>query len=157
MNNIVPICGTSVNWPEYVKAVERMIGRSPTRSLDTNRVAVGSPSSFLSSLGEFKQAGTNPHQFLEIDSLEADHLHFGFLCQLDNDTFIEFVLSNPRLTITLCREAKKRTFIVSGTLANWKLCLQNSDELLFDFYNDLALLFDRFGFREYFNYAKIQR
>jgi hypothetical protein len=151
MNNIVPICGTSINWPEYVKAAERMLGRSPTRSLDSSGVAVGSPASFLASIGEFKNAGTNPHQFIENYTPEENHLHFGFLCQLDNDTFIELILAvSSRLMITQCRDAKKRTFIISGLLSDWRLCLSKPNEELQLFYNDIILIFDRFGFHNYF-------
>lgn len=151
---IVPIVLPVIDWHKFVVETNAAILRSPTRTLDSHGMPVGSLQSFVASIGGFISEKNDPHNFVQSCSHALKHLHFTFLCytvpNLSNDIAI-----NTELVSTL---ADDRTFLLSGTLLEFKqsiiscLIIESTFDLrlffncLYTFFNsiELGMIFQRY-------------
>ena len=92
MFNIQQILGTQIDWHAYVSATNNLLGRSPTRSLDTYGMAAGSVISFIGSIGEFEVPGTNPWQYVAEADYQLELIQLGFLVWSDSKDEMDYLI-----------------------------------------------------------------
>jgi hypothetical protein len=108
------IASTQVDWPIFVRTINDLTGRSPTRELDAQGVPVGNFGSYLSALSYFQnsdRATIVPHFNV------LHHASVSFLCDMPEHDFCKLMIAGHELKILIAPEG---AFIFSGSLAAWK-------------------------------------
>ncbi len=121
---IFPIAITQIDWTNYVIQVSNLIIRSPTRSLDSANIPVGTAESFLASLAEFEKKDTNPIEFLKNNSIIFKHFNISYLCETNEQEFLNIIPMTPHGLIFTINDNlswdNDYRFIVTGSIYTWR-------------------------------------
>lgn len=150
---VIPVVTSNVNWEAYINTVVSATGRSPTRSLDTDREKVGTPSSFIASLAELKKENTPPWFVYHAPGDLLKHIHFSFLTDLDVESLLEL---SANLTILNTDELA----LVSGTLHQWDCTITSnwSSKKVRQFLTITMLLLEQLGCGQFWvKYKKVMQ
>lgn len=113
---VVPIVAPQINWDGFVTESYKVLGRSPTASLDVAGITPGSLKTFICSLGEFESEGTAPVPFLQSRGCDKsiEHISFSFLI-INADICGVLKLGKPSVLV-----ASNRAALMSGSLRQWR-------------------------------------
>jgi hypothetical protein len=155
---IYPIATSVVNWGIFTKACEKALGYNPTRKLDSEKLTVGTPESFLMALDSFKN---NESNIREIKNFSCNHVSISFLMVLDNNLYYE-VLENLNQNLAIIRsdnfnDKNQVAVILTGSLLEWKnICIEaNYSYLLREFSYRIYELLRNGGYSNIFNAYRI--
>lgn len=101
-----------------------VVGRSPTRELDSNGMEVGSLSSFLGAIRAFADAQRPTDISINLVKNHHEHLVFSFAMTMTKETLIE-LMEGSKLTFTVADAPDEKMVIVTGTLKDWFLFTVN--------------------------------
>lgn len=123
---IIPIATTNVHWALFVTKCNSILGKSPTRHLDSNGVPVGTPLSYLSALDSFSNEHCNP---FKPNENTLNHVSISFMMIMEACEFHD-LLEKAFNRIHIIKYDKfnspKETIIfTSATLKEWKDTLIN--------------------------------
>lgn len=154
---ITLVAGTAVDWPRFVSAVNTALGRSPTRELDNCGLKVGSPATYIASLGEFTKPGTNPITVLKDADRLLAHVNLTFLVAVDRDTALSLLKHSLGLSVLSSEPSRGReNLLITASLRDWRTavleaCTPNSDPDVRTFFNSVWKVLDGLGFRDIFH------
>jgi hypothetical protein len=155
---IYPIAITVPNWPTFTKACEKAMGYNPTRKLDSEKLIVGTPESFLMSLDSFKN---NESNIREIKNFSCKHINVSFLMILENNLYYE-ILENLNQNLAIIRsdnfnDKNQVAIILTGSLLEWKnICIEaNHSFTLREFSYKIYELLRNGGYSNIFNDYRI--
>jgi hypothetical protein len=104
---------TAIDWEKYVKRVEALTGKSPTRKLDELNIPVGNHESYVLSLTSFFQ-NPNPLSCLQRQPKLYRHVNMTFVCQISSDVFQKLVVAN-NMTFIECGDD---TYVITVNVAS---------------------------------------
>lgn len=151
---IIPIAVTQPNWPLFIKAVEKTLGYSPTRSLDIAQISIHSAEGFLSALDAFKNQDNDPRK---IKDFALKHVTISFLIVLDTFQYMELLeYTYSNIIFLRSEEFKSKSeaiTITTGSLFNWvKICTElNSTYSLKEFAYKIYETLRKIGFNNIFS------
>lgn len=150
---IIPISGTTVDWNGFVTQTKRILGRSPTRSLDSANVPVGNVFSYLAALAEFQHKGTNPFDGVRNANRLLKAVSMTFLCDA-RPGIRELVRQETDLFVIVPDDAIG-IFILSGTLFDLRDAIVecSNEKKAFElrtFMNSLWLVLGKAGLQDIF-------
>lgn len=155
---IYPVATSVVNWSVLTKACEKAMGYNPTRKLDSEKLIVGSPESFLMVLDSFKNIESNVR---EIKNFSCNHISISFLMILENNLYYE-VLENLNQNLAIIRsdnynDKNQVALILTGSLLEWKnICIEaNYSFSLREFSYKIYELLRNGGYSNIFNDYRI--
>ena len=151
---VIPLAAPQINWHEFIDLTLKVIGRSPTRSLDAVSFKVGDPFSFIASLEEIIQEGTSPRDAVLRATFTLEHVSFSFLAHLSDREFYQY-RNLPFIHVSsfegkvVHRENPDHLLLLTGNLLEWKTLLNNDieDELFIT----VLHLFRKMNLRELFD------
>lgn len=118
---IIPITISKTDWTNFVRTSQKVLGYSPTRSLDSQNLLVNSPESFLSALGYFKNLEDDPRQ---IKSFTLKHVYISFLLEISESLYtdlLEFSYKNIYFIKSNENKNKNRVILIAtSNLEGWK-------------------------------------
>ena len=112
---------TLVDWKRFVKTIDDVTGRSPTRSLDNSRIAVGDISSFIAAISYFS-AELTPYEMAKYSPVLLKHVYYGFLIELTEKQYLT-ILKESEIVCTdnyLVKGDDENIVLMTGTLFQWK-------------------------------------
>lgn len=130
--NVIPIVYPTIDWQSFVTNVNRILGRSPTRSLDAAYLEVGDPFSFIASLAEFQQPSSVPWEAVKNADRLLQALHFVFIVEADN-LLASLVRENSNLNIITPIE-RDAAFIITANLYDLRNAIVEGSGEKKDFY-----------------------
>ncbi len=125
---IIPITKTLPEWNYFVKGCQKLLGYSPTRSIDSLNLQPASPESFLCSLAYFRDQDDDPHI---IKQFTLEHVYLSFLIEINEQLYMELLEKNFKINYLRSNECKVQGIvvaIVSATLFNWRNICVNFNE-----------------------------
>lgn len=156
--NIIPIATTQINWVALTKGSERFIGVSPTRNLDDNKITVGPPESYLSTLTCFKNNLNDPKN---IEDFALKHVNISLLIDIDKSLYthlLEYMYHDTLIIRTdNFNNGEDVVFIATTTLFQWReycYTLKYSYKMKEFSYNIYEIL-NKFGYKNIFDEYKI--
>jgi hypothetical protein len=161
MNTILqPIAITKVDWKEYIKIFQDVLGKSPTRELDAANIPLTDAAAFLATLGGEKI----PVENLRKVGTSFNHFMVSMVTLIDSDFYL-ILTSQTYLRIIPWQAKKQYLCLISGTMKEWhdsiirsldiQLFTDTNSELRF-FMNLVLETFERLGFKEVWSkYQKV--
>lgn len=156
---ILPIIAPAVNWPEFAKAAEMVIGYNPT-AVNTTR-QISESARFLAAAAHFKdrKSADTIKSIREAGSI-LRHLQYGFLVAADRETLFELMQCSDLQVSTTATQAGDVAAIVTGDLFEWRTAIIELSEsntfgmrLLLD---KIFLYFEKIGLAELWaDYRKV--
>lgn len=115
---ILPLTITQVDWQTYIEIVQKVIGKSPTRGLDTARIDIQEPSAFLSTL----DLENSPLENLRkgyFKNTTFDHVSFSFVGIVDKEIILEISNRLPLKILTETSDNIQYLIILTGNMSDW--------------------------------------
>jgi len=158
---ILPIITPVVDWEQFTRLTQSVLGRSTTRGLDAAGRSPGDLASFVSCLGEMQTPGCSPTSVLEEPGSLLRHLFFGFLIVCPNED-LQYVVLNSGLAAAVVSSAERGYSIalMTGSLEDWRTaticcCTDRSPQYVRMLFNQVMLHFEQIGLqRIWFGYRK---
>jgi len=120
MVSVEPVARTQVDWQKFLLVAKQLLGRSVTASLDARNQPVGDPASWLASLAELRQEGSDPVAVLRSPGSLLRHLSYSFLVVADREFLYELATS-----CDLRIEGDQQLAVVSGSVEQWRTTIVN--------------------------------
>ena len=157
MIQVVPIIKSQVDWNSLLLLTNKGLGRSLTKSVDSNKWQLDQARSGIAALGEFQQADSNATTTLRDPGSLLRHFMFTFLVYATKDVFYDIAIDG-NLHILDCET--DNLAIVSANLEDWrttilKFCSERSTLAQREFYYRILEAFDKIGLSMLFdNYSR---
>jgi len=160
---ILPILTPDIDWEQFYRLTQSVLGRSTTRGLDAAGRSPGDLASFVSCLGEMQTPGCSPTSVLEEPGSLLRHLYFGVLGVCPDDA-LQFVNLNSGLAAAVVATAERgySLALITGSLEDWRVaticcCVDRSPQWVRMLFNQVLLHFEQIGLqRVWFGYHKVQ-
>ena len=118
MIELVPIAVTKVDWSRYQKAIQGLLQRSVTKTIDQLGIKPDSTKAYLATLSEFQSKGSKP----TYDGTLLQHVSITFLAIGPFDLLADIAFTSD-LSVLTCESDK--IFLISGTLEQWQQAIIN--------------------------------
>lgn len=125
---VIPLAYTQANWADFIKVSSDVVGRGPTRSLDSANIRPGDPFSYIAALVELRVQGTAPRDAVRQATDLLQHVSFSFMVHISDYEYSE--LTNiPILAVTSIegkaavnsRHTPDKLLFISGNLLEWQI------------------------------------
>lgn len=115
-----------MNWEIFISSANKYLNRSPTRSLDSQGLGVGTLDSYLMVLSEFWTKDSNPRV---INNFTLNHIMLSYLIIFDEWLYYDLLeKTQGYLKFIKCQDFNPRgqiSIIATGNLYDWKQCIVN--------------------------------
>lgn len=129
-----------IDMDTLLATAKQLLGRSPSRKLDSQGKSIDNASGYLTILAALKNEDIDQNTVLEDPGHLLAHCYFTFMIACDNITILE-LMEKSRLVIQKIEVRNGCLAIVAGTLEQWRTAIINCCSEQSDF--NLRLLFDK--------------
>jgi hypothetical protein len=150
--NIKPLAITQVEWREYIKFVEKVLGFNPAKGLSSTVIKLESPAAYLATL-DFENRPLEQLRNGVLLNNTFDHLQVSFIAEFDSDTITELLQTLPRLDYIIKKGRKTFLVIISAKMSVWYQAVINglqehrSYEIR-KIFQIILIWFDNLGFKD---------
>lgn len=154
---VVPVITSQVDWNSLLPLANKALGRSLTKSVDSQQWQLPQARSGIAALGEFQQASSNATATLRDPGSLLRHFSYSFFVLATKDVFYEIALDG-NLSVLDCDSDELA--IVSANLEDWrttiiKFCSERATPRQREFHYRVLEAFDRLGLSMLFdNYSR---
>lgn len=157
MIQVVPVIVPQVDWNSLLALASKGLGRSLTKSVDSQQWQLTQARSGIAALAEFQQADSNATATLRDPGSVLRHFMFTFFVYASKDVFYEVAIDG-NLSVLDCE--RDELAIVSANLEDWrtsiiKFCSNRATPRQREFHYRILEAFDKLGLSVLFeNYSR---
>lgn len=154
-DRVIPIAITNVAWQQYLNTVTELLGKSPSRGVDSCSAKLSDFAKYTASLAEFQMGQElDAKRILRTRGPWLQHTFYSFLI-LTSNTMILKVAEATDLSILSTKADTYRLALVSGTLDKWRdavilFCDKSGSKRLRLIFNQIKRAFDQLGLQDVF-------
>jgi hypothetical protein len=115
---VQPLTVQEVNWQPFINACKGVLGKSPTRGLDSAGIDTKSPKAFLG-VADFKNHPLDNIRNGGVTNNTYSLIHFGFFAIVP-DWLIAEIATVTTLTLQSSDNGRTEILIMAGTLKDWR-------------------------------------